>query len=164
MSTINANGTMVFGNTLGGSVTIAPKNDTTTNYTLSIPDVTAQVAVGRANDSAVMTALNATGSAPIYGCRAWLNYNGTSPAIRASGNISSVTKNGTGDYTINLTIAMPDANYTSVLTGTQNSGGTNISIGMHLSTAKTASSFRILQVNSAFTLVDSVDISAVVFK
>jgi hypothetical protein len=39
IATINSNGTMVFGNTSGGSVTIAPKNDTATNYTLTIPDV-----------------------------------------------------------------------------------------------------------------------------
>jgi hypothetical protein len=55
----------------------------------------------------------ATGSAPMYACRAWVNFNGTtSPGtIRASGNVSSVTRNGTGQYTVNLTTAMPDANY-----------------------------------------------------
>ena len=47
-----------------------------------------------------------------YGCRAWVNFNGTGTvAIRASGNVSSITDNGTGDYTINFTTAMPDANY-----------------------------------------------------
>jgi len=46
-------------------------------------------------------------------CRAWVNFNGTtSPGtIRASFNVTSVTKNGTGDYTVNFTNAMPDANY-----------------------------------------------------
>jgi hypothetical protein len=54
------------------------------------------------------------GSAAVaYGCRAWVNFNGTgTPAIRASGNVSSLTDNGTGDYTVNFTTAMPDANYT----------------------------------------------------
>jgi hypothetical protein len=53
-----------------------------------------------------------------YGCRAWVNFNGTGTvAIRASGNVSSITDNGTGDYTINFTTAMPDANY-SVTSGT----------------------------------------------
>ena len=112
MSTINSNGTMAFGNALGGSVTIVPKNDTATNYTVTIPDVTAQVAVGRANDEAVKIALNATGDAPIYACRAWVNFNGTGTvAIRASGNVSSITDNGVGDYTVNFTTAMQDANY-----------------------------------------------------
>lgn len=65
----------------------------------------------------VRNALNASGSAPVYACRAWVNFNGTGTvAIRASGNVSSVTRNGTGDYTINFTTAMPDTNY-SVVTG-----------------------------------------------
>lgn len=47
-----------------------------------------------------------------YKCRAWVNFNGTGTvAIRASGNVSSITDNGTGDYTVNFTTAMPDANY-----------------------------------------------------
>jgi len=47
-----------------------------------------------------------------YKCRAWVNFNGTGTvAIRASGNVASITDNGTGDYTVNFTTAMPDANY-----------------------------------------------------
>jgi hypothetical protein len=47
-----------------------------------------------------------------YGCRAWVNFNGQGTvAIRRSGNVSSITDNGTGDYTINFTTAMPDADY-----------------------------------------------------
>ena len=50
--------------------------------------------------------------ATAYGCRAWVNFNGTGTvAIRASGNVSSITDNGTGDYTVNFTTAMVDANY-----------------------------------------------------
>jgi len=53
--------------------------------------------------------------APAYGCRAWINFNGTgTPAARASGNVSSITDNGTGDYTINFSSAMPDVNYAVV--------------------------------------------------
>ena len=59
----------------------------------------------------IREAFNATGSAPVYACRAWVNFNGASAAIRASGNVSSITDNGIGDYTINFTTAMPDANY-----------------------------------------------------
>jgi hypothetical protein len=63
-----------------------------------------------------------SGSAPIYGARAWVNFNGTGTvAIRASGNVSSITDNGTGDYTVNFTTAMPDANYAvSALAGYNN--------------------------------------------
>ena len=47
-----------------------------------------------------------------YKCRAWVNFNGTGTvAIRAAGNVSSITDNGIGDYTVNFTTAMPDANY-----------------------------------------------------
>jgi hypothetical protein len=50
--------------------------------------------------------------ATAYGCRAWVNFNGTGTvAIRASGNVSSITDNGTGNYTANFTTAMPDVNY-----------------------------------------------------
>ena len=63
----------------------------------------------------VRNALNATGTAPIYACRAWVNFNGTgTPAIRASGNVSSITDNGTGNYRLNFATAMPDANYSAV--------------------------------------------------
>jgi hypothetical protein len=47
-----------------------------------------------------------------YGCRAWVCFNGASSfGIKASGNVSSVTDNGAGDYTVNFSTAMPDANY-----------------------------------------------------
>jgi hypothetical protein len=66
----------------------------------------------------ITNALNASGSAPIYACRAWVNFNGTgTPAIRASGNVSSITDRGTGDYTVNFTTAMSDTNYAVVYGG-----------------------------------------------
>jgi hypothetical protein len=55
--------------------------------------------------------------ATAYGCRAWVNFNGTGTvAIRASGNVSSITDNGTGDYTVNFTTAMPNVNYSAIVT------------------------------------------------
>ena len=51
-------------------------------------------------------------AATAYGCRAWVNFNGSGTvAIRASGNVSSITDGGVGNYTVNFTTAMPDANY-----------------------------------------------------
>ena len=48
-------------------------------------------------------------------CRAWVNFNGTGTvAIRGSFNVSSITDNGTGNYTVNFTTAMPDTNYSTV--------------------------------------------------
>ena len=70
------------------------------------------------------TALNATGDAPIYACRAWVNFNGTGTiAIRGSGNVSSIIDNGTGIYTINFTTAMPDANYSVTGIANGDTGG-----------------------------------------
>ena len=55
---------------------------------------------------------------PSYQCRAWVNFNGTGTvAIRASGNVSSITDLGTGYYQVNLATAMPDANYAAATQG-----------------------------------------------
>jgi len=87
------------------------------------------------------------GSAAVaYGCRAWVNFNGTGVvAIRASGNVSSITDNGTGDYTVNFTTAMPDANYAvSQMTGAQ--PGVSLNVSATLSTdlaTPTTSGFRV---------------------
>ena len=70
-------------------------------------------AVGQFDSSANFKFNSGYGSvATAYGCRAWVNFDGTSTVtIRASGNVTSITDNGTGDYTVNFTTAMPDANY-----------------------------------------------------
>ena len=56
-----------------------------------------------------------TNANPITNCpttaKAWVNFNGTNGAIRSSRNVSSITRNGTGDYTVNFTTPMADANY-----------------------------------------------------
>lgn len=65
-----------------------------------------------------VNAIQGTDGVERYMARAWVNFNGTGTvAIRAAGNVSSITDNGTGDYTVNFTNAMPDANYSCVLTG-----------------------------------------------
>jgi hypothetical protein len=68
--------------------------------------------VANANITAAKLDGAQSGSAPIYGARAWVNFNGTGVvAIRASGNVTSITDNGTGDYIVNFTTAMPDVNF-----------------------------------------------------
>jgi hypothetical protein len=90
-----------------GTMVLADATQTLTNKSIDATQLTGDVAAAR-----ITSALNASGSAPIYACRAWVNFNGTGTvAIRASGNVSSITDNGTGDYTVNFTTAMPDANY-----------------------------------------------------
>jgi len=100
---IAANGAISGASVIASSIPTAAIADASiTNAKLSLS----------ANDSNIKTALNASGSAGIYACRAWVNFNATGTiAIRASGNISSITDNGTSDYTINITTAMPDINY-----------------------------------------------------
>jgi hypothetical protein len=71
--------------------------------------------------------------------RAWVNFDGTGTvSIRASYNVSSITDNGTGDYTVNFTNALPDANYSVVATAISyrsNGGGGDASITVRNTTA-----------------------------
>ena len=151
--------TVVGGATGTATVTlIAPA--TSTNRTLTLPDSTDTLqTIG-----GVLTQFNASGSAPVYACRAWVNFNGTGTvAIRASGNVSSITDNGTGDYTVNFTTAMPDANYGSAGFAQQNTLATNAFI--HGSTiTPTASNFRFVTTQAGFGPVDCVALSVAVFR
>jgi len=104
---------------------------------------------------------------PEYKCRAWVNFNGTtaSPStIRASGNISSVTKNGTGDYTINFATAMPDANY-SFSFGAEGGGAGNALLAVEQSgaTVPAAGSLRI-NIKQGTALLDRSYVSVMVFR
>jgi len=68
--------------------------------------------------------------ATAFGCRAWVNFNGTGTvAIRASGNVSSITDNGTGNYTVNFTTAMPDSNYSVQVPGSTNNSFARAGVG-----------------------------------
>jgi hypothetical protein len=109
-------------------------------------------AIAGTDDTTIITplkirkGLNASGSAPVYACRAWVNFDGTtSPiTINACGNVSSITDGGVGIYTINFTTAMQDADY--VLVGEARSEYTN-KVGLILSrdsgATKTASSCKL---------------------
>ena len=106
-----------------------------------------------------------SGSAPSYTCRAWVNFNGTGTvAIRVSGNVSSITDNGTGDYTVNFTTAMPDANY--AWTGSaQIVAGVNVwVVGNPNSTVPTQSAIRIKVAQGNFTNVDTEFVNVTVFR
>ena len=85
-----------------------------TSPTLTSPTLTSPTLTSPTIDSAQV--LTVSGTAPLYMCRAWVNFNGATGAIRASGNVSSVTRTGVGDYTVNFTTAMPDANYSASIT------------------------------------------------
>lgn len=84
---------------------------------------TLTVATVKSNSSSPPVFQNTSGTEAGTLCRAWVNFNGTSTvAIRAQFNVSSITDNGTGDYTVNFTTAMADANYSFVATSSGQSG------------------------------------------
>jgi hypothetical protein len=110
-----------------------------------------------ANSQEIKDALNAGGTAPIYACRAWVNFNGTGTvAIRASGNVSSITDNGTGDYTVNFTNALPDANYSYALSGQSPQTLGEFYTGVKHDQAPTTTTIRVLSfTNSTVTARDA---------
>ena len=81
-------------------------------------------------------------------CSAWVNFNGTGVvAIRASYNVSSVVDNAVGDFTINITTAMADANYSISGTASANSTSTIRGVFVSNTTPPTASAVRINTAN-----------------
>ena len=107
-------------------------------------------------------------SAVAYGCRAWVNFNGTSTvAIRGSGNVTSITDNGTGDYTVNLTTAMPDANYavsaTNEYSNTRGDAASNHNIYIAAYAASTSTA-NIQTFSSSPVYTDSQTISIAIFR
>jgi hypothetical protein len=132
----------------------------TDNATLMTPLRTAQAITAQ-----IKPALNASGSAPIYACRAWVNFNGAGTvAIRTGGNVSSITDNGTGDYTVNLTTAMQDANYACVgscgFDGVSPAGADNVAI---FPSVRTASSIRVRSLQTTNNTYEDTDVMNVVF-
>jgi hypothetical protein len=92
------------------------------------------------------TALASAGQASV---RAWVNFNGTGTvAIRANYNVASITDNGTGDYTVNFTTAMPDANY-SVVSMASNDNVTNTGASLQGTTPLATSAFRLQFFNTS---------------
>jgi len=106
------------------------------------------------------------GSAAVaYGCRAWVNFNGTGTvAIRASGNVTSITDNGTGDYTVNFTTAMPDANYSCVATPSSSSSDSSLANIRSAATAPTVSLIRIGCTSGAGTFIDPTFVNVSIFR
>ena len=108
--------------------------------------------------------------ATAYGCRAWVNFNGTGTvAIRASGNVTSITDNGVGNYTVNLTTAMPDANFAYNITGRASSSSAGNQTWAYSLTAPTTSTVHCVFQNmgtggSTYTSVDAVDVCVAVFR
>ena len=136
---------------------------------------TTAIAQAGVNDTDFLTplklrnALNANGSAPVYACRAWVNFNGVGVvSVIASGNVSSVTDNGVGDYTLNFATPMPNANYSISGSSTEYSDGSPIPVSLRMSgTTPLLKSTSAVRVSTRSTyssaLVDMNNISVQVF-
>jgi hypothetical protein len=111
------------------------------------------------------------GVATAYGCRAWVNFNGAGTvSIRSSGNVSSISDNGVGDYTVNFTNAMPDANYSASAIAQRDVGGAANQCGLVFIPAngstvrQTSSAFRIVTTDQAMNSQDSIVVSVSIFR
>ena len=103
--------------------------------------------------------------ATAYGCRAWVNFNGIgTPAIRASGNVTSITDNGVGDYTVNFTTAMPDADYGVSISGRQIAASNLYSSAVKSGTNPTASAVNIVSIAATGNAGDSGYIYVAIFR
>jgi hypothetical protein len=99
-----------------------------------------------------------------YGCRAWVNFNGTgTPAIRASGNVSSLTDNGVGDYNINYTTSMPDGKYSVAGSASASGGGVYIVTTDHAGDYPTTN-VRIGVTNGSGTYADRTIVNVAIFR
>lgn len=122
MSTQNANNVAITGGTITGLSSALPVASGGTGVTTSTgsganvlgtsPTIATPTITGNITDGTYTTSVAATAQGT---AKAWVNYKGTSTrAINASYNVSSVTYNSTGNYTINFTNAFADANYASI--------------------------------------------------
>lgn len=152
------NGTTGFGGNLTGNVT---GNVTGTSSAIADGAVSAAKLDGAQ-----------TGSAPIYGCRAFVNFAGdtnsagagsvanTARFIRASGNVTSVVRTGQGVYNITFATPMQDASYSAAITANDPSGGSS---GVLLGNTATIASVGALRVTPT-AYVDMNNISVIIFR
>lgn len=119
--------------------------------------------------SGLRSGLNASGSAPIYACRAWVNFNGTGTvAIKSSGNVSSVTDLGVGKYQLNFTTSLEDVNYSwsgsASLTIASDSNRILVDRREDMTKTTSALAVRTMSGGTAADITDSADVSVQVFR
>jgi len=170
--TINASTTigLVQSADLSGSLNIQSNGTTVLGVTSTGTSVT-----GTQSVSGNLSFNSGYGSSAVaYGCRAWVNFDGTTNTggfctIRASGNVTSVADNGTGDYTVNFTTAMPDANYCVVLPSMVTNGNTSQLFGVSTPSnnsyaSKTTSAVRVAVYNTLTSNQDVFDANIAIFR
>jgi len=177
--TINGTGSIT-GLTAGG----LPDGSVTADD-LAANAVTSEKIAADAVTSAKITDANITaakldgaqsGSAPIYGCRAWVYFDGTrneadtgastngaNVKIFGSGNVTSVLKNSTGNYTVTFTTAMPTANYAHVTAAGEGDHSSSTRVLSQIVGGKTTTNFQILCEIDDGTNIDSSSLNIAIF-
>ena len=114
------------------------------------------------NTPSVASLSTASGSAPSYSARAWVNFNGTGTvAIRSSGNVSSITDNNTGNYTVNFSTAMEDVNFASLVSCNLTTDTSSI---IQIINNQTTGTVQMTLSNPGVANYDSAYVSVVVFR
>jgi len=160
---------------VGGTGLTAPGtagNVLTSNGAAWVSSAPAGGGVTSITTAGALTASASTGAVTLTtAVRAWVNFNGTGTvAIRASFNVSSITDNGTGDYTVNFTNALPDADYAAIGNCDTNPSQSVQFVSMFVSTvgnntvAPTTSGFRLSTRTSGGAGVDETYILVSVFR
>ena len=163
---------------VGNSSNVATKVAVTGDVTISNAGVTAigsdKVLTSMIADDAVTTAKINDGAVTIAKlgtneqkqiAKAWVNFNGTGTvSIRAEYNVSSITDNGTGDYTVNFTNALADANYAALGTVGATSGAAVSVWPADPATPRTTTALRIYTLTTAGSVADSSQVSVAVFR
>jgi len=139
------------------SSTGSGNNVLSTSPTLTTPTLTSPVI----NSATISTV---SGSAPLAMARAWVSFNGTSGSIYGSFNTSSVTRNSTGNYTVNITTALPNTTYSTVASASSNGTGNGnvVSVSVYCSAAgtnntPTTTNYRLLAYHGANALLQDTD-------